>query len=594
MPDSSVYYTDNPFPETTYDFVSVQKKCGVSIAYINIYPVTYYPLSGRVVGYYSLFLKVVLKESSQQPSPVLACYPERVYPERMGIENPEVLETYTPEYCQQIKANLPVGGICDPAETAEYVIITNEVFRDATGIPRPLSFLIEWREVYLGLTVEVVTIEEILANDDYNYGDHGGEEAEDDCVRVRNFIREAYNDWETEYVLIIGTPSSSPPLPMRKLYTWCGVPGENKYINVFSDLYYQCIHDPYDFNDNDLYGEAGIDGVNGGEVDLTADVFIGRVYAETKPEDMSFFIDKAYRFENDVINAAPYTNNSLFAGEYLAGDVWGKHWMEPIRIGSEGYGYKTFGFKSSYYMESTADKMYDSEGSWNKNEMKAKFNSNAYCIINHTGHGSVNGFMKLVVGSHNDIDDLTNTNPLFIYSQACWAGYPGGIGRNITSTTEYGAWGSVLNTHFGLTVNNVNEEDPGNKFHRRFWNAYFYKGLFNVGAMNACSHEDNLSLVKAWDIRWLYYVTTLIGDPYTFFRDPIPCERNLYLKTLLGYNDVLARELLTAEKVLVAGSITKGTFVSGKKIRLLPGFNAYGGAEFRAFIDPVLYKSDCE
>ncbi|MCJ7785066.1 MAG: hypothetical protein MUP41_14130, partial [Desulfobacterales bacterium] len=45
----------------------------------------------------------------------IACYPERVNPERIHIENPDALESYTPGYCQQVRDSLPTDGICDPA-----------------------------------------------------------------------------------------------------------------------------------------------------------------------------------------------------------------------------------------------------------------------------------------------------------------------------------------------------------------------------------------------------------------------------------------------------------------------------------------------
>lgn len=155
-------------------------------------------------------------------------------------------------------------------------------------------------------------------------------------------------------------------------------------------------------------------------------------------------------------------------------------------------------------------------------------------------------------------------------------------------------WGAVLNTSYGTYWSNTETDGPSQRYNRQFWDAYFYEGFLHAGAINADSHEDNFFNAENDHIRWNYYTTNLFADPYSFFKDPIPCERNLYMKTLIGYKDVLARELITAENVNILGSITDVTFVAGEEIHLLPGFSVHSGAEFKASIDPILYKSDCE
>lgn len=615
LPDNSIYYSDNPFPGITHELVTVQNKCGVSIAYINLYHITYYPLSGRVISYSSISLNVNLKEAGAQ-SYDIACRPERVNPEIMGIENPDALDSYTPEYCQQVRNALPTGGICDPSETYEYVIITTVELDNAN--PDHLDELIEWRSGPFGgqLSVKVANV-----NDPVNgiYNNYSGSEVPDDPIdKIRSFIGDAFNNWDTKYVLIIGDPNDNDInciVPMREL--WGQVLPSSDWETIYSDLYLQCLNGPYDNDGDGHWGEVN-DGQGGNDVDMLSEVFIGRAYVETADELFNF-IQKTITYETAVFdNDISFIDNALILGEYLETyiqpgkdpiPIYAKPWLETIRLGANDP--KTFGLLSSPYYANTKT-LYEPDQEYFKKDVKEEINSDeGYGIINQFGHGNYREFMKLNSnrGGHpGDIKELTNTKLPFLYTVACLVGQPllSSIGEAMTTSTENAVWGAVLNTNKGIykyiyqggvepILYMLNEFNSA--YNREFWNAYIYKGLLHLGEIFVESHEKFVGNNDNNSWRFIYYCNNLFGDPYTKLFDPIPCERYLDIGNFTGYNDVLARKLIRAGGMGAYVNIENGanvTFASGEDIKLLPGFNVKYGAKFSAFIDPILYKSNCD
>ena len=116
-----------------------------------------------------------------------------------------------------------------------------------------------------------------------------------------------------------------------------------------SDLYYQCLDGTFNGNNNQYWGEPD-DGPNGQDVDLYAEVAIGRVAAET-PQEVSNWLGKVAVYEADCANgSAQYVRSALFVGEHLGfGGVldYATGMMEQIRMGSTADGYTTKGFALS-------------------------------------------------------------------------------------------------------------------------------------------------------------------------------------------------------------------------------------------------------
>ena len=96
----------------------------------------------------------------------------------------------------------------------------------------------------------------------------------DNPERIKYFIKHAVEDWNTQYVLLVGDMKK---LPIRvTLASWWE-------RDLLSDLYYADIYDAsgdfcsWDANENNRFGEIDHDGNDLDGVDLYADVHVGRL-----------------------------------------------------------------------------------------------------------------------------------------------------------------------------------------------------------------------------------------------------------------------------------------------------------------------------
>jgi subtilisin family serine protease len=492
MPLSRIYGSDNTYPSQTVELVGVQYKRGIAIAVLKIHPVAYRPKSGKITAYTSI--SVELKTKKEGSHSLLKSRPNSLTGTSLQVENPEALGSYDDGSTAPLDGDsVSPLGICDPAQSYRYVLVTADSIRTATT-DYTVRDLIAQKQAR-GLSATIVTIENVLTN--YT----GADNAE----RLRNFVIDAYNNWETDFVLLGGDINI---IPMRKLYCYAG--GETDQIP--SDLYYQCLDGNYN-SDNDAYWGEPTDGPGGTDVDLMAEVYIGRASAETKAE-MSNFVFKTLAYEN-AAESSPYLRKAIMVGEYLGfGGVseYATATMEEIRLGSSASGYTTAGFASSPLF--LVDTLYDRSGySWPASEILSRMSGGTYGIYNHLGHANATYVMKFY---NADADALTNNNFFFAYSQGC---IPGNfevdcIAEHLTTSTRHGAFAVVFNARYGWGQYN-STDGPSQRFDRQFWDAYFGEFMSNLGALNADSHEDNIWDINGDCIRWCFYETNLFGDPQT-------------------------------------------------------------------------------
>jgi hypothetical protein len=343
--------------------VTVQYKKGVKIAFVNINPVQYYPKSGKISVFSDLVLQVDLVNEKRDnwKNTQLPVRKSQLDPVKLGIENPEALDTY--ENSGKIQLQNKKGGICSSDQQYSYVFITSQSIRDA-NTDVTVRDLIEHR-ISQGYTANIVTIEEIYSN--YS----GVDEAE----QLRNFIIDAYSTWNTEYVVLGGDVDI---IPYRNLYYGQYIP---------SDMYFQCLDGSYN-SDGDLYWGEPDDGSDGTDVDLMAEVSVGRISAKN-PQEMANFIYKTLAYEKAA--AAPWLSRSCILGEELGPQFGPGEFsyafplMEEIRLGSKAAGYSTEGFVSCPAFIS--DTLYDNFSFfWSAESLLNLLNSNNYSIINHLGH----------------------------------------------------------------------------------------------------------------------------------------------------------------------------------------------------------------
>ena len=430
-PNAAIYESNEAYPAKTHQLNSIGYRCGVAIANINIFPLTYYPKSGKITYFKSFSLEIKLKPDQSMGTDIKA-RPERLLKSKITEENPEALNTYP-------------TGTNNAAPTYSFVVVAEQSFIDASTDPS-LADLITHRESK-GFTCKVESIDTIS----------GG------STGLRDAIKGYYNDYNTEFVLLIGDIDIIPLI---------------KESDRPTDIPYQCL-DQSSWDD-----------------DFEAEVFIGRFSVENTTE-MSNQIYKTILYETLPISE-DFLTTGLSLGEELDSRTYGKDGMLQL--------------EGNFSDDWTFDGLFDEDATWSKNQLIEKINLDKFSIINHLGHSNTSYGMKL---SNGDEDDLTNTKPIFAKSQGCYPGnYEGNcLAEHLTGDTRTAMFACVFNSRSGYY-------NPGNvlngssqRVHNAFWIGCWEEELDYFGEINEYSHRTMYD-----DYRSDCLQSNLLGDPAVKFR----------------------------------------------------------------------------
>ena len=497
--DATIYGAESAYPSQTFTVEHIQGRRGVKTLTVNLHPMVYHPRSGKVSYYDAIRLVVMLNRSPGRLSGGEIRFREAPFDAFKGrVENPEFLQGYQGSHVAPLGTSRTIrgaGSLCDPSESYDYVVVTNQAIRDAETDLTVQDLLAEKQQS--GLSTTVVLIEDVLAT--YT--------GQDTAEQLRNFIKDAYNNWETDYVLLGGDTNI---IPMRKLYS-----GNQNGDTLPSDLYYQCLDGSYNANGNGFWGEA-VDGETGGMVDLESEVYIGRASAENA-EEFSNFVYKTLAYAHDAANL-PYLKRALMCGEKLGfggASEYAKASMEEIRLGADTHQYTTAGFAADPSI--SVDSLYAQDtGSWGFAEIHEKM-VGGVSLINHLGHSNTSFGLGF---SNWEAMNLQNERPFFAYSQGCIAGNFEGdcLAERITTSHRHGAFAVVMNSRYGWGAYN-STHGYSQQINRPFWDGYFgERQLTRLGPLNANSHEASNYNVQNLYVRWVIYESNLFGDPHLALR----------------------------------------------------------------------------
>ena len=189
-PNATVYNSTEEFPPRLYSSLPVQDLCGYKLLFLNLYPVRYVPKPGEIWYYENITVVVHTKE--QGPRGGLDFY--RGLPEDRRrtleiVDNPEEIKTYD---IQKPKKAGKRTSIVDPADSYDYVIITNEALNSSNG-EYTFQDLVA-RKNQKGVRATIVTVERILNEPAYHcdglYGDGCAiPEFNDTAAMIHNFIK---------------------------------------------------------------------------------------------------------------------------------------------------------------------------------------------------------------------------------------------------------------------------------------------------------------------------------------------------------------------------------------------------------------------
>jgi len=469
-----------PYPDDLYNIVGTFSFRGYEILVLLLHPVQYIPASKTLYYFKDMEVKITCVKTNQ------------INPLFRNIEKDEI------EIIKKVDNPLMINSYKDknefPLSTGSYdlLILTSEEFKDTFKI-------LKEAHDSNGIATEIKTLRDISL--------FPSKVKPDD---IREFIRNEYKKNGIEYVLIGGDDDI---IPAQQLWVESWHSGDWTYMP--SDLFYACLDGDYNYDDDDKWGEPN-DGYDWKNVDLIAEVYVGRACVDTISEVYNF-VDKTIEY----MESEGYSSvETLMVGEYLWGDpdTWGGDYMDEMIDGSNANSYTTVGMPSDIY---GIDTLYDRDWSgndWPTSTIKSKINQGAL-IINHLGHSSYGYNMKM---RNNDVLDLANEDPCFIYSQGCMAGGFDNpkdydcIAEYFTVKTEQAAFAVIMNARFGWGEPG-GTNGPSQRFHRQFWDAVFGENINEIGKANQDSKEDVLPYLNYQCIRWCYYQLNLFGDPTLAF-----------------------------------------------------------------------------
>jgi len=461
------------FKPTTYLFR------GYKILVLRLQPV-YYDGESKFIYYYKK-AKVSIDIEKDEISPLLRGLKEDEERVLQIVENPEMILKYR-----------EVGKECN--KNYDYVIITSRALKDS------FQEFIKEKEEY-GMNVTVVCVEDIKNNKSFW---DSKPIFNDTQAKIRNFIRWAYLNWGIDYVLLGGDASTIPPR-----YMW--VEGElDEWYDVPSDLYYACLDGSFNTDEDSKWGEPN-DGESG-DVDLIAEVYVGRICADSAGE-VENFATKTIEYESKYDD---YIAKVLLVGEDLGwtGEArWGGNHLDQIIDECNDGNYTTHGIPSDEY---DIYKLYDRDKPWEKEDLMKLLNQ-GFHIVCHVGHSNYYYNMRMML---DDVMELKNDKYFFAYSIGCMAGgFDNGdcIAEYFTVKTSHGAFAGIWNTRYGWGGGEYPPYDlidyGSQRYLREFWDAVFGEGIKELGKANQDSKEDNLWRINDVVMRFCYYEITLFGDP---------------------------------------------------------------------------------
>ena len=500
MPDSSVYTRDSDYPRKAHIIKGAQYLCGARIEKIDLMPVVYNPVQGQVRYCEQIVVNIVTKPQkivvTAMPSRKLFHDTQRILD---AIDNKQEFLSFSQTEEEQ-------GFIT----SRQYLVITTE------AMAATFQTLIDYRATPEGggFTTHITTIENIE-------GSYGGV---DRAEKVRNYIRDSYTNYGTEYVVLGGDCDGAPEnqtIPTRGAYA---VVDGTTDTYIPSDLYFGCLDGSWNNDGDSLWGEAN-DGEGGGDIDWYSEVYVGRIPADNSSEALNH-INKIIAFETST--TSPY--KTLLVGEKLNSDplTWGGDRMDWV------YEYMGGVPKTELYDRDWAG------NNWPKSQILTYINSDGHHWINHLGHSSVTYNMKMV---NSDVSSMTNNKYLSVYSQGCYSGSidnrsSGGsygsddcLGEELTNAYgDRGAFAYIGNSRYGWYNPGTYVQGASNRAHKEFVEAIFTDNHLRIGKANQIS-KTALDFTQGV-YRWVAFEANLLGDPVT--RINTDCDETVLLVTAMN------------------------------------------------------------
>jgi hypothetical protein len=483
-PDPEIYTKAAWYPEKVVRLVGYGSMSGYRIAQVEVMPLRYEPVTGRVEILTRLVYQLEYNRDIRGTG--VTERQRQVFGEavRTAVVNPEDVMAYAPRVDVVNRMSR-----LDPGDY-EYVVITE------APMDTVFERLVTWK-TQKGVPGTVVSVSWISQN----YTGY------DLAEKVRNFIIDAWQTWGTIYVLLGGSgdyyTSGQNIVPTRKV--WYTYAGGGNTDSLPCDLYYSDLDGTWDYNGNHVYGQLS------DSVDLYADIYVGRASVYTVAQAQNF-VYKALTYEQDL--PIDYIERLLLPTAIL----WSSYNERPMQ--------DSIGRMPPYTWQ--VSKLYERNGTLSRAAMIDSMNV-GYHFGHWVGHGNENG---IYMGSYpflnsTDADNLINGDRAGIANSiACMCGgwdlTPGGdcFAEHLMNRQGGGLTAAIMNSRYGYGayVSGIGYvPGPSERIDTTFYANLFWYDMMHLGQVHAVAKDawvPYADMGAQYDMtRWCLYSLNLFGCP---------------------------------------------------------------------------------
>ena len=476
--DPAVYSVNAYYPVDCAQLLESATLAGYRMASVELRPVRVNPVSGELQLATRIEYRVSYDAGNRD-----AYVPSKEQREyyagmvRAMVANQKDVGRFAPSVRRSAVLTLPSGYY-------EYVVIS------APPLDTCFGRLTAWKTLK-GVPATTVLLSYITAN----YSGYDTQE------KIRNFIKDAYQNWGTRYVLLGGSAdhktSGQNIVPTRDCwYMVQGVGGYNDEDTIPCDLYYGGLDGTWDADNDHVYGETN------DQADMVSEVFVGRAPVRNVAQAQNF-VNKTLTYEQNPPSG--YLTKMLLPTAIL----WSSYEERPMQ---ESIARMT----PSGWIDA---KLYERTGTLSRQRMRDSMNS-GYGLGNWVGHGDENGVYmggSAYINS-NDADGLTNGTKQGVASSiACFTGawdeVPGGdcLAEHLMNRVGGGCVGVAMNSRYGYG-------SPPNPGPSELLDTVFMSRMLNYTEYRA---GQALAFSRAWwapyagsgMMRFCIYELNYHGDP---------------------------------------------------------------------------------
>jgi|GEM_PF-1616895 len=553
--NTAVYASSAPYPAARYSEYTIGYSHGYSILSMNLNPLQYTPSQGTLVYYPKMTVQISLQADA----------PNRFYRGNTAdktwveslVSNPEITTLYD-------TAGIPTfnypGGLCDPSQSYDFVIVTTtqnglNYWTTSSSLPYNWDSLLGYHAAD-GLTGTLVTRQDIDACAAYQNSTPTFNDAQ---AHIREFCRDAYQDWGAEYILIAGDSDTIPARQMKTAYE----------SNIDADIYWSNLDLNFNADGDTYWGEEADSGF-----DLYAELYIGRLTCDT-PQDVSNWMTKSLYYATSAEDT--YLDNAAFYGGDTTWSCQGDDFIDygaikgttdwlgpdphhdgvfPAWAGFQ-YGFETWnavnpGNMFNLSVKWTAEP--PNPGGWMGGSdsaaitgLRNAINNDQVTLISGIAHANPSMSLDVVSTDWNSL--YHNTKPFFIHDFGCHCGdfsaQDDGVLESMLfhSDTEL-AFACIYNTCYGWGNNYCTNSSSAFQ-QKEFWDYFFDLennsldlGNWQLGKGQAWS-KDRMAPTINWDYsygtwRAIIQGCLLFGDPAQTIRTPHPSAAPLKPATPKG------------------------------------------------------------